>query len=150
MMITILSLLAWGWLNQNWIVTVVIKLLIVGSLLSSWRWVLTNKQFYRIGDFVTVLFVAVLIYFALVHTEKRPVFIVLEWLPVFFLPLLLAQLYSVKNTLPLGTLFYSLRKRERLTTLDFKLPYAAICWLAAGAVNDSSLSYLYSVSPVLA
>ena len=141
MIISILSLLAWGWLNHNWIVTGVILILMVSSMLCSWRWDIRAEQFYRIGDFVTLLFVATLVYFALVHTEQRPVFIILEWLPVFFLPVLLAQLYSVNNQLPLGTLFYSQRKREHQLTLDFKLPYAAICWLAAGAANDVTFIY---------
>ena len=143
MMIMSLSVLAWGWLNQNWIATGIILLFSLASLLSSWRWALTVEQFYRVGDFVTVLFITVLVYFAVAHTEKRPVFIVLEWLPAFFLPVLLAQVYSVSNKLPLGTFLYSMRKRQHLSTLDFKLPYAAICWLAAGAANDATLSYFF-------
>lgn len=141
MIITLLSLLAWGWLNHNWLVTAGIVLLIVGSKLTTWRWALKIEQFYRIGDFVTVLFIAVLLYFSIAQEQQRTVFIVLEWLPVFFLPIILAQLYSIKQILPIGTLFYSKRKREHQATLDFTLPYAAICWLAAGVVNDSSLTY---------
>lgn len=141
MTITLLSLVVWGWLNQNWIVAGLIILLLAGSTLTTWRWKLKKQQFYRIGDFVSVLFISMLVYFAVAHTQARPVFIILEWLPVFFLPVLLAQIYTVENRLPLGTLFYSMRKREILKTLDFKLPYAAICWLAAGAANDASLTY---------
>ncbi len=139
--LTMLSLLAWGWLNHNGLVTMGIMLLIVLSKLTTWRWDMKIEQFYRIGDFVMVLFVAVLVYFSVVHTQQRPVFIVLEWLPLFFLPILLVQLYSVKQQLPVGTLFYSQRKRKRSGTLDFTRPYATICWLAAGVVNDISLSY---------
>ena len=141
MIITLLSLLAWGWLNHHWIATGGVLLLITGRSLTTWRWELKVEQFYRIGDFVSVLFVTVLFYFAVVQTQQRMVFIVLEWLPVFFLPVLLAQLYSTKQALPMGTLFYSQRKREHQATLDFILPYAAICWLSAGAVNDTSLIY---------
>ncbi|MCK5356166.1 MAG: hypothetical protein KAJ63_13695, partial [Methyloprofundus sp.] len=139
--LTMLSLLAWGWLNHNGLVMMGIMLLIVLSKLTTWRWDMKVEQFYRIGDFVMVLFVAVLVYFSVVHTQQRPVFIVLEWLPLFFLPILLVQLYSVKQQLPVGTLFYSQRKRKRSGTLDFTRPYATICWLAAGVVNDISLSY---------
>lgn len=141
MMITLLSLLAWGALNHHWVVTGGILLLIAGSSLTKWRWALSAEQFYRIGDFVSVLFIAVLLYFSMVQTQQRMVFIVLEWLPVFFLPVLLTQLYSTQQALPMGTLFYSQRKRAQQKTLDFTLPYATICWLAAGAVNDASLTY---------
>lgn len=141
MIITLLTLLAWGWLNHNWVAMGIILLLIGGCFVTPWRWALRDEQFYRIGDFVNVLFVAVLIFFVTANTEQRPVFMVLEWLPIFFLPVLLAQLYSVNNSLPMGTLFYSMRKREHQVALDFKLPYAAICWLATGAGNDTTLAY---------
>lgn len=141
MIIPIVSLLIWGWLNQNGFAAAIIFLLIVSSFVNSWRWELKVEQFYRIGDFVTLLFVVAMLYFSVAHTEQRPVFIVLEWLPLFFLPIILVQLYSVNNQLPIGILFYSMRKRERVSYLDFKLPYAAICLVGAGAVNDNSLVY---------
>lgn len=141
MMINLLTLFAWGWFNQHWIVAAILSLLIVNSALTPWKWALKVEQFYRIGDFVTVLFVVAIVYFSLAHNEQRPVFIILEWLPVFFLPVLLLQLYSANNQLPMGTLFYSVRKREPVNYLDFRLPYAAICLLAAGAVKDASLTY---------
>jgi len=137
----LLSLISWGWLTQNWLATIILVLLILGRFLSAWRWDLQVTQFYRIGDFVTVLFVAALLYFAFVHTDQKPVFILLAWLPAFFAPVLLAQLYSVHNQLPMGTLFYSVRKRDKQELLDFQLPYAAICLLSAGAANDKTWLY---------
>ena len=141
MIIPFISLLVWGWLNQNVLVSIVIILLLASRFVNSWRWTLKVEQFYRIGDFVTVLFVLAMLYFSVVHTEQRPVFIILEWLPIFFLPIMLTQLYSINNQLPIGILFYSMRKRERVSYLDFKFPYAAICLLGAGAVHDTSLTY---------
>ena len=141
MIISLLSLISWGWLTQNWLASVILVLLILGRFLSAWRRDLQVTQFYRIGDFVTVLFVAVLLYLAFFHTDQKPVFILLAWLPAFFAPVLLAQLYSVHNQLPMGTLFYSVRKRDKQEPLDFQLPYAAICLLSAGAANDKSSLY---------
>ncbi|BCG63170.1 MAG: protein-glutamine gamma-glutamyltransferase [Methyloprofundus sp.] len=141
MTLLLASLLGWGWLNTHWLVTGVLIILIVVSQLTSWRWSLSVAQFYRIGDFVTLLFVVLLLYFAVAHTAQRPVFIILEWLPILFLPVLLVQLYSVNGLLPMGALFYSVRKRKPVPYLDFKLPYAAICLLAAGAANDPGVRY---------
>lgn len=141
MIICLASLLIWGWLNQNWLATAVIFLLIISHKLTSWRWALKTEQFYRIGDFVTILFVLSVLFFSFVQTEQRPVFIILEWLPAFFLPILLVQLNSNNNRLPVGTLFYSMRKREQINYLDFKFPYATICLLGAGAAADQSLVY---------
>jgi len=141
MIISLVSLITWGWLNQNILAAAIMSALILSSLISTWRWQLKVAQFYRIGDWVTASFIVVLLLLSFIQTEQRPVFIILEWLPVFFLPVLLVQLFCINQQLPIGILFYSMRKREQVSTLDFKIPYAVICLLAAGAVNSNSLDY---------
>lgn len=141
MMLLLFSLSAWGWFNEHGLASTIGGVLIAGSLLGSWRWQLTAKQFYRLGDFVTLSFALVLVYLLIVGTEKRLVFIILEWLPIFFIPILLTQIYSTYQTLPLGTLFYSQRKREEVSDIDFKPMFVAICWLSSGATSDTGLSY---------
>lgn len=141
MIITVISLLAWGGLNNNWIAAAVMAILILSSLVNTWRWSLKIEQFYRIGDFVTALFVVVLLFLSFINTEQRPVFIILEWLPLFFLPVLLVQLYSAGGRLPIGVLLYSRRRREQVNTIDFNLSYALICLLSAGTMHDGSLWY---------
>jgi len=141
MIICLLSLCAWIWLTQKGLIGGTLVLLILCRYITAWRWDLKLAQFYRIGDFVSVLFVASILYFSFANTSQRPVFILLEWLPVFFMPILLAQLYSVANQLPMGTLFYSTRKREPQRALDFKLPYAAICLISAGVANKPDWTY---------
>jgi len=148
MMISLISLLAWGGLNNNWLASIVMIALLLSSLVSHWRWSLTVNQLYRVGDFVSALFVVAIVFLALINTEQRPVFIILEWLPLFFLPILLVQMYSIKGQLPLGILLYSQRRREQVSYINFNLPYALICLLAAGAVTGESLVY-WSISIII-
>ncbi len=149
MIILLGALWFWGWMNAHWLAIAIMSMAIVLSRLISWRWALKLKQYYRVGDFVSLSVVAVLLMLVLIDTEKQTVFIVLEWLPLIFLPILLAQLYSVDKLLPMGILFYSQRKRTPIRYLDFKIPYTTICLLAAGASNDSSLRYFVGSSVLM-
>ncbi len=151
-LILFLSLLAWGWFNQQWLASLLLLLIYVGSLLTAWRWEIKPQQFHRIGDLVTVLILLTVVYFAFFQSGQKTVFIILKWLPLFFAPVLLAQLLSSQGILPLGTLFYSVRKRQQdqQMDLDFILPYASITLLSASAANDKTSSYfIFSVLIVL-
>jgi hypothetical protein len=79
----------------------------------------------------------------LFQTSERAIFVLLKWLPILFAPILLVQLFSVGQKLPLGTLFYSFRKRQmpEVKEMDFQLPYTALTLLSAGAANVKDLSY---------
>jgi hypothetical protein len=137
------SLLAWAWLLQTWLAAGLVLLAIFIANQTPWRWQISLMQFYRWGDLSSLLTVLLLLYLYGFQTSERPVFILLKWLPLLFAPVLLAQLFSSKQKLPLGTLFYSFRNRqtEDSKELDFQLPYAGLTLLSAGAANVQNLSY---------
>jgi hypothetical protein len=157
----IFSLGAWAWLLQTWIAAAGMLLIILINKSISWRWNITLQQFYRWGDLASLLTLLLLMYVYLTQADERPIFIVLKWLPLLFCPVLFAQLFSSEQKLPLGTLFYSYRRRQfsqkkhRLDLpgfkdlegfnlapeIDFQLPYAALTLLSAGAANVQNLSY---------
>ncbi len=143
LLILLLSLLAWGWFNQQWPVSAVLTTVISISLLTSWRWQISQQQFHRIGDLATVVIVLGVLYGIFAQTEQKTVFIILKWLPVFFAPVLFAQLFSTLGKIPLGVLFYSVRKRplNQVTLLDFRIPFSGVCLLSAGAANDQTPAY---------
>ncbi len=139
--ILILALLAWGWLNQQWEVSLLLLSLIVMSLLTPWRWEINRQQFHRIGDLASLLIILVLIYGAFAELDQKLVFIVLKSLPLFFAPILLAQLFSGQGIIPLSTLFYSLRKRQSETEFDIRIPFAGCCLLSSGASTHQGWIY---------
>jgi protein-glutamine gamma-glutamyltransferase len=143
-----LGLSIWAWLLKTWLAAAVLLAMILLAKVSRWHWQLTLNQFYRWGDLSSLLVVLLLAYLYLWQNTDRPIFIVLKWLPLLFAPVLLAQLFSSTQQLPLGTLFYSFRKRQEggAQTVDFQLPYTALTLLSAGAGNVAGLNYFVSVT----
>jgi len=144
-LILLSSILAWGWFNQQWLVSGMLVFFMVVNIFTAWRWNISRQQFYRIGDLATTLIILMLIYSIFAQSDQKSVFIILKWLPVFLAPVLLAQLFSSQDTVPLGILFYSVRKRQSPSVLDFKIPYAGLCLLSSGAGNYQTPIYFIIV-----
>jgi len=162
MLLLCFSLLSWGWLSQTWLAAFGLLLVIAIGQYSAWRWRVSSRQFYRCGDLSALLAVLLLLDVYILQPTDRPIFVLLKWLPVVFAPMLLAQLFSSAQTLPLATLLYSLRKSSEefasklpynalyqresgvirlFREIDFILPYAALTVLSAGAANVQSPVY---------
>ncbi len=139
----IFSLLSWAWLSNTWLISFTLLTLILFSKISPWRWKITQNQFHRWGDLSSALIILMVVYIYLVESiANQPIFIVLKWLPLLFIPVLLAQLFSQQQQLPLGTLFHSMRNRHN-KMIDFQTPYATLTILSTGAANhQGNLYYL--------
>lgn len=137
----------WAWASATWLSAGGILTVMLLSRMAPLRWNITPQQFHRWGDLSSMLTVSMVAYVYLVESSvKQPIFIVLKWLPLLFCPVLFAQLFSQQQTLPLGTLFYSLRKRSsQASNIDFLIPYAALALLAAGAANIEGQVYYIAV-----
>jgi hypothetical protein len=162
MLLLCFSLLSWGWLSETWPAAFGLLLAIAISKYSAWRWRMSSRQFYRCGDLSALLALLMLADAYILQPTERPIFVLLKWLPAVFAPMLLAQLFSSAQALPLATLLYSLRKSSDEFTsklpytalyhresgvirlfreIDFILPYAALTVLSAGAANVQSPAY---------
>jgi transglutaminase-like putative cysteine protease len=129
-----LILAFWGWRGDAPIAAAALLLLIALAGRLPWRWPLEDRQYHRLGDLTTVLFLGAIGYSIGLRGDSNAVYVLLRWLPALFSPLLLAQLYSAEPSMPLGALFYSLRRTRGNASprIDFRLPYAALAALAAG------------------
>lgn len=135
------ALLFWTALSRTEVAAASLLGLLLLSKLSSWRWQLDAKQFFRLGDLTSVLVVLALAYVYATQDVDRPIYLILKWLPALFAPLLFAQLFGSTQRLPLGALFYSRRRRTPQPSIDFRVPYAGVCVLAAGAANVQTPAY---------
>jgi hypothetical protein len=160
------GLLTWGWLCQTWLTAFALLFAVVVSKYSSWRWLISPRQFYRCADLSALLVILLLIDVYILQPSDQPIFVLLKWSPVLFAPALFAQLFSSNQKLPLAALFYSLRKQQAeqpldtdfklpytalynrestvirlLREIDFVQPYAALTVLSAGAANVQSPAY---------
>lgn len=140
-----LSLSVWaGLLNTIWQAAVLVAIILL-SKISPLRWKITEQQFYRWGDLSSLLTLALLLYAYQNQLDGLPIFVVLKWLPVLFAPVLYSQLFSSQQQIPLGTLFYSFRRRNtvRAIRIDFILPYTGLVLLSSGAANVQDYRYFW-------
>jgi protein-glutamine gamma-glutamyltransferase len=133
----------WGYFLQTWLVAVILMSLILLSRILDWRWQLEQKQFYRVVDFCVVLIAVLLAYGYFGETDSNPVYLILKWSPALMAPILLAQIYSNHNEMPMSALFYAMRQydQEGSRKIDFNGPYTLVSIMAAGAANLQSLEY---------
>ncbi len=132
--------LFWGWQSGYWIA----GLLLAPALESPWsirqRWELGPRELDRITDFTTLALIASLIFLGVRNRSLSDLRPLLVWLPVFFLPLVLAQGYSVRQRMPLSSLFLSLRRLQRkgvgkaYEDIDVRAPYLGLLLVSAGAM----------------
>jgi transglutaminase-like putative cysteine protease len=147
-----LALVFWGWRGDAPLAAGLLLLAVGLVRFSPWRWLLDRAQYHRIGDLTAVLFLGMAGYLIVGRGDHPPVYELLRWLPALLCPLLLAQLYGTGTGLPLSALFYSLRRRsdERAPpNLDFRLPYAFACLLAAGSGQAGDSGYFAGVAALL-
>jgi hypothetical protein len=137
------SLASWGWLLHSEWIAVMLWLTFTMIQSSSWRWHINPKQIHRWGDVSTLLIIILLVQVYFIQPINQPMFALLKCLPVLLAPVLLAQLLSQQEQIPLSILFYTLRKKRGAThkTLDFQLPYTAIIMLSTGAANVQNNYY---------
>lgn len=142
------SLLCWGWLLNIQFVAVGLLLIIIVLKLRQTRFHMSPNEYRRWGDVSTLLVVFVLIYVYIIQPRELAIFYLLKCLPVVYAPVLFAQLLGTEQKIPLGTLFYSLRKQSRKTQklIDFGQPFAALTLLSAGAADAQDSLYFFMAS----
>jgi hypothetical protein len=137
------SLLFWGWQTGLWPLAGALALIVEGSRLVRSKWDLKTKDFNRLVDFCTLLFVVLLVYSFATRRGAGFILVFLQWLPVTFLPILAAQVYGTSDRIDITSRFLTLRRRQkgpkqgkgRSMALNLTYPYFAICILSAAAAN---------------
>ncbi len=142
------SLASWGWLLHSEWLAAGLWFTFTAVQSSSWRWHINPRQIHRWGDVSTLLIIMLLAIVYLIQPIDQPMFALLKCLPVLLAPVLLAQLLSQQQQIPLSTLFYTLRRKHRSIdkTIDFQLPYSTITMLSAGAANVQTVHYFILAS----
>ncbi len=139
------ALLFWGWENGMMPWAVLLTAALEGSRLTRMRWELSNADLNRISDLCWALVVttAVLVY----SPDDRMVFIfkLTERLPLCFCPLILAQAYGNRPTMPLSVFWWLLRRSPASPaarkSYNISYCYFAFCLLAASATTRPNSSF---------
>ncbi|ALG68895.1 transglutaminase-like domain-containing protein [Beggiatoa leptomitoformis] len=137
-----MSLLFWGWQSHLLLLAIPMALIIEGVRWVNWRWDLSDKEFNRLSDLTSFLWIGLAIY--LFSRESiHGLFTLLNWLPPLFFLLLGAQRYSSVGSIRVSSLFVSMRrvddKKPPAEVLRFNLcyPYIMLCLLAASTERSS-------------
>ena len=148
------ALAFWGWRSGNYGSCVLLAVLLEAPRFLRLRFELSYRDFTRVAQLCTVIFVGLLAY--LLATVEQPrvaraVLTTMLWLPAVLAPLVLTQRLSTGGLLPLSALFRYLRKmRERdpsyqETALDFAPIYCAIILIAASIPNQRDISFYVGI-----
>jgi transglutaminase-like putative cysteine protease len=149
-------LLFWGWQSGQPLVGALFALALESSRVASGRWNLSAKDFNRITDLSTLALVATLIYLVNEARSLGALRALLVWLPAFFMPLLLAQRFSVAARVPMTSLFLSLRGLQGRTggpsygDVDLQPPFFGLCLVCAGAGAAHPAWFLPGVAALFA
>jgi transglutaminase-like putative cysteine protease len=144
------ALMFWGWQTGMWILALVMALIFEGSRLIRLRWDLSARDFKRISNGCTILFILLLIYISLSQRTANFIVVVIQWFSVVFFPFLSAQAYSTSEHLDIRTLFlFWYRKKkdnnQKHTRLNLTYPYFVVCIVSAGAANVRDSSFYIGV-----
>jgi hypothetical protein len=139
------ALVFWGWQTGLWLLAIPMALIFEASRQIRLRWDLSAKDFRRITDGCTLLFIFLVVYLLLSHRSAFFIVALIQYLPVVFFPLLAAQAYSTSDRVDIRALFLLLRRKQKnektgRTLLNLSFPYFAVCIVSASAANirDSS------------
>lgn len=136
-------LLFWGWQSQLFLYALPMGVLIVLAPWITWRWHFKDKEFNRIADFCSFLWIITAIYL-FSQQSISGLFTLLNWLPIVFFPLILAQYYSTQQRLKLSCIFISLRKASSAShrlaekSVDFSYIFMLLCLLSSSTQKHSA------------
>ncbi|HEY9618453.1 MAG TPA: transglutaminase domain-containing protein [Microcoleaceae cyanobacterium] len=139
------ALLFWGWQTGWWVMAIPSAAILEAARLTTARWELSTIDVRRIFNLCIGLFFLILIYLFLTDRSIYVIYTFLQWLPVIFLPLLIAQTYSSEARIDLRSLFLLLSQISPNPSahwwVNLNYPYLALCILAASAANHRDSSF---------
>ena len=148
------ALLFWGWENGLLLWGALLAAALEGARLTRTRWEFSNADLNRISDLCGALFLgaALLLY----STQDRLVFVfkLAQWLPFCFFPLMLAQTYGNRATMPLSVFWWLLRRSPSSATArksyNISYCYFAVCLLAASSSTQPNRFFYAGITLLVA
>lgn len=177
------ALAFWGWQSGLLIPGVAMALIVEAAQFTKARWEFSDEDFSRVWTFCSLLFLAAGVY-AFTSNEgpsafgnffsnpagnartagassQRTAAAMSRWLPMIFFPFLAVQLFSTRGTIPLTTISFLLRRRQRKAKragkpvppgrdVNIAFPFLALTLLAAGVHPAEDRSFFWGLSVLLA
>ncbi|HOW67569.1 MAG TPA: transglutaminase domain-containing protein [Candidatus Paceibacterota bacterium] len=157
------TLLFWGWQTGRIWWGALAAVLLEGGRLARWQWELGEVEYRRIWDYSTLMAGALFFFFLGSEERVRSTFVFVQWLPLVYLPLVMAQWFGPWDKMPFHLFSWLVRRRRRKALLNPRLggasmeiaedrglnityPYFALCLLSAGSAYSETLWYYAGLS----
>lgn len=149
----IAALFYWGLANDSLLAASCISLVLMGQYFVQWRWEFSDDRFTDMHHLCLLILLGSAVSIWSATNDGFQTFIVLfKWLPLIFMPLFGAQIYSTTQTVSLKTFFQALRLKEReeirsgraptpISRVALDYPYFILIMAAASASNQTSLPF---------
>jgi hypothetical protein len=145
------ALLFWGWQTGLLPLAIALALILEGERFVPWRVPITDQVFARIADFSTLLQLILVVYLFFFGHLPQALFLIFQWLPIVFAPLMIAQTFSTEKQIKLGALFYTLRKSfAGQSKIQMDPFYFTFCLFGAAAANVQTQWFYGALSILLA
>ena len=138
------ALMFWGWRVDMLAVGAVAGGLLELSNGIKARWDFTDKEFNRLWDVCTVLFLVLAAYLRFSEEVTSAAYKFFQWMPLVFYPMALGYLFSVREGVPLKAFSWFMRRKgaaEGDRPIAFGWVYFTVCLVAAGATNLRDVGY---------
>ncbi|MGV3774159.1 MAG: DUF4129 domain-containing transglutaminase family protein [Verrucomicrobiales bacterium] len=134
------ALLFWGWRVDLFMIGAIAAVLVEARQIFSGRWDFTQKEFNRLWDLTTIIFLAVAAFLRFSEEVVNSAYKFFQWFPLIFLPMLAGQVYSNTRLIPFTTFSWYMRGKKQAHGPDdkgvnFGWVYFALCLITAGASN---------------
>ncbi len=140
------ALLFWGWETRLFLLAAAMAAVVEGSRFIRLRWEFSDAELARICALCWVLFLGAGL--VLYSTEDRLIFIFkfIQWLPMTFFPIMLAQAYGTREAIPLSVFLWLPRRAPYIGLArkphNISFAYFAVCVAAASASTQPN-GYFY-------
>lgn len=142
------ALLFWGWrIDLLWVGALCGALIELPHAVKG-RWDFTDREFNRLWDVCTVIFVAVAGYLRFSEELTTGAYKFFQWMPMVFFLMALGLLFSTRDLVPMKAFSWFLRRKgaERGERgIAFAWIYLGVCVIAAGASNERDLGFFIGI-----
>ena len=140
------ALLFWGWQTGLLIFAAPLAVALEFSRYTRARWEMSDKDLCRVVDLCVALFVGA--FLLLYSMEDRMLFIfkLAQWLPFCLYPIMLAQAYGNRPTMPLSVFWWLLRRSPDSPTArkSYNISYCFFaCCILAGSASTQPNAFFY-------
>lgn len=151
--LTGVTLIFWGYMTEHLLVSLLAAVILEAKHWTTTRWSLSDTSYVRAwnSSILSALIIATLAWFnGLKPNEIHSIFV---WIPIFLLPLELAQRYGTKDAIPLNTFSFIARKKwildqaagRETSTCDINTSYSYIAIALLATAMGSSRGHLHFI-----